>query len=40
MGGDWLLGLAFGTTATAAAGLEIAAGQVLPIRLPAARCSR
>ncbi|MFE3191840.1 hypothetical protein ACFXHA_22720 [Nocardia sp. NPDC059240] len=34
MGGDWLLGIAFGTTATAAAGLEVAAGQVTPIRMP------
>ncbi|MGW4249194.1 hypothetical protein [Nocardia sp. NPDC004722] len=34
MGGDWLLGIAFGTTATAAAGLEVTAGHVTPIRLP------
>ncbi|MGW2662419.1 hypothetical protein ACWCW7_15765 [Nocardia tengchongensis] len=34
MGGDWLLGVAFGTTATAAASLDPVAGRVLPIGLP------
>ncbi|WP_405485926.1 hypothetical protein [Nocardia sp. NBC_00511] len=34
VGGDWLLGVAFGVTATAAASLDPALRQVTPIRLP------
>ncbi|MGW4350511.1 hypothetical protein ACWELJ_00315 [Nocardia sp. NPDC004582] len=36
VGGEWLLGVAFGTTATAAASLDLSVGQVTPIGLPGA----
>lgn len=35
MGGDWLLSVAFGTTATAAASLDPTVRQVTPIAMPA-----